>query len=142
LPRELRSLAGVTTEPQSLYDRVGGRPFFIELATRFYEGVAVDPLLVAMYPSDLEAAREHLTLFLVQYFGGPRDYEATRGEPRLRLRHLPFAIDRAARDAWVARMDAAIESTAARPEVAEELRAYFASTATFLINRGLTIVGS
>ena len=132
----------MTNPPATLYDRVGGREFFVELVAAFYAGVAEDPLLLPMYPADLDAAREHLTLFLVQYFGGPRDYEATRGEPRLRLRHMKFPIDRAARDAWMARMEAAITASDAAPDVAEELRAYFSSTATFLINRGLSIVGS
>jgi hemoglobin len=132
----------MTTLPESLYERVGGREFFVGLVAHFYAGVAEDPVLLPLYPSDLDAAREHLLPFLVQYFGGPRDYEAVRGEPRLRLRHMPFAIDRAARDAWMARMEAAIAASGAAAADADELRSYFSSTATFLINRGLSIVGN
>lgn len=126
----------------TLYERVGGDEFFNGLVDRFYDGVAREPLLRAMYPDDLDEARSHLRLFLVQYFGGPQDYNRQRGEPRLRLRHMRFPIDTAARDLWVATMNAAIEEADCQPNDAALLRQYFAGTATFLINRGLSIVGS
>jgi hemoglobin len=127
---------------ETLYERVGGTEFFVGLVDRFYEGVEHEPVLRAMYPEDLSAARSHLRLFLVQYFGGPHDYDTERGEPRLRFRHLRFPIDTAARDIWVATMDAAIDGAHCEEADAAELRRYFASTATFLINRGLSIVGT
>ena len=126
----------------TLYERVGGKEFFVDLVDRFYDGVEGTPLLRSMYPDDLAGPRSHLVLFLVQYFGGPRDYETERGEPRLRFRHLRFAIDVPARDAWVALMDAVIAASGCDEADAAELRGYFANTATFLINRGLSIVGT
>lgn len=126
----------------SLYDRVGGRDFFVELVGRFYDGVATDALLRPMYEEGLEPARARLAAFLVQYYGGPRDYEAMRGEPRLRMRHLRFPLDEAARDAWLGHMGAALATSAISDEDRTELWAYFVQAANFFMNRGLTISGS
>src|SRR5437762_249686 len=83
--------------------------FFESLVDRFYAGVASDPVLRAIYPEpdDLARARHRLTLFLAQYWGGPRTYDAERGHPRLRMRHAPFAIGPVERDAWLTHMNAA-----------------------------------
>lgn len=121
---------------ESLYERVGGREFFVGLVDTFYAAVAEQPLLREMYPEDLQPAATRLCAFLVQYFGGPPDYEALRGEPRLRMRHFEFGIDKAARDTWFACMAAAVASSGADPESAETLLSYFEATSTFLINRG------
>ena len=69
-------------------------PFFESLVDRFYAGVASDPGLLRLYPEpdDLSGARHRLTLFLAQYWGGPTTYNDERGHPRLRMRHVPFAI--------------------------------------------------
>jgi hemoglobin len=119
----------------TLYDRVGGEPFFAALVERFYAGVENDPVLRPLYPARLERSKRHLALFLAQYFGGPPVYHAERGHPRLRMRHVRFAIGRAERDAWLAHMHAAV----AAAEVAEEDRAtllsYFDMAATSLVNR-------
>jgi hemoglobin len=136
---------GVTEEDDEVdfYARVGGRPFFVELVARFYAGVAEDPLLRPMYGDGLEPAAERLTAFLVQYFGGPREYEALRGEPRLRMRHLRFPLDEAARNAWLTHMGAALQASDAVPEDREAMWEYFVQAATFFMNRGgLTISGS
>ncbi|HWD25037.1 MAG TPA: globin, partial [Acidimicrobiales bacterium] len=82
-----------TDEP--LFD---GEGFFRTLVGHFYENVADDPILRPLYPEELGPAKERLALFLLQYFGDDRRYEALRGAPRLRMRHLPFKIDRAARN--------------------------------------------
>lgn len=121
----------------TLYDRVGGRPFFETLTRRFYEGVATDPVLSRLYPSEpaeLEAARHHLELFLVQYWGGPTDYNATRGQPRLRMRHAPFTIGPAERDAWVAHMTDAVRAAGLSPLDEMQMIGYLAGSATHLIN--------
>ena len=98
----------MTDEP-SLYDAAGGMAFFEALVGRFYEGVEADPVLRPIYPeADLAGARHRLTLFLAQYWGGPTTYDAERGHPRLRMRHAPFAIGPAERDAWLARMREAV----------------------------------
>ena len=124
------------TDEQSLYDRAGGMPFFERLVGQFYSGVADDPVLRPVYPEpDLAGAQRRLTLFLAQYWGGPQTYDAERGHPRLRMRHAPFAIGPAERDAWLAVMRSAIAATDPPPEVADRLRAYFEMAAEAMRNR-------
>ena len=120
----------------SLYDAAGGMPFFERVVGRFYDGVAADPTLGPLYPAaDLAGARRRLTLFLAQYWGGPRTYDAERGHPRLRMRHAPFAIGPAERDAWLRLMREAIAAAEPPPAVAEELDAYLAMAAEAMRNR-------
>jgi hemoglobin len=125
------------TDEISLYEAAGGMPFFESLVDRFYAGVATDPVLLAIYPDpdDLTNARRRLTLFLAQYWGGPRTYDAERGDPRLRMRHAPFAIGPAERDAWLAHMGEAITALDAPDEVVARLRAYVDMAAEALRNR-------
>lgn len=120
----------------SLYERVGGMPFFERLVARFYDGVAGDPPLRALYPEEeLGPAQHRLTLFLVQYWGGPKTYQEERGHPRLRMRHAPFAIDAAQRDRWLAHMRAALAEMDVTPDDAAELVRYFAFAAESMRNR-------
>jgi hemoglobin len=124
------------TDETSLYDAAGGMPFFESLVDRFYQGVAVDQGLRPIYPeADLAAARHRLTLFLAQYWGGPQTYDAERGHPRLRMRHAPFAIGPAERDAWLGHMRDAIASLSPSPDVAARLHAYFDMAADAMRNR-------
>ena len=124
------------TDEISLYEAAGGMPFFEALIDRFYEGVAADPDLRPIYPEpDLAGARHRLTLFLAQYWGGPTTYDLERGHPRLRMRHAPFAIGPAQRDAWLGHMRAAIASVAPQPEIAARLEAYFGMAAEAMRNR-------
>lgn len=122
---------------RTLYDEVGGMPFFEALVDRFYAAVAGDPVLLRLYPDrhDLGPARRRLTLFLAQYWGGPATYSEERGHPRLRQRHFPFEIGPAERDHWLAAMRGAIEATSPTPEVTARLDAYFASSAEAMRNR-------
>src|SRR3954466_5110174 len=100
-------------------------PFFESLVGGFYARVAVDPVLRPLYPAaDLAGARRRLTLFLAQYWGGPRTYDAERGHPRLRMRHAPFPIGPAERDAWLRLMREAIAASAPPAVVEERLLAY------------------
>jgi hemoglobin len=124
------------TETRTLYDRAGGTPFFDGLVDRFYAGVATDPLLRPIYPeADLAGARRRLRLFLIQYWGGPTTYDAERGHPRLRMRHVPFAIGHAERDRWLVHMRAAVAGMAPPDDVAAELERYFAMAAEAMRNR-------
>jgi len=94
-----------------LYDEVGGEPVFRTLVDRFYEGVALDPILRPLYPDeDLAGARDRLALFLMQYWGGPRTYSDNRGHPRLRMRHVHWVIGERERDAWLGHMRSAVDS--------------------------------
>lgn len=125
--------------PPSFYERVGGDAFFETLTKRFYSAVANDPVLRPLYPDDpagFEAARLHLQGFLIQLWGGPATYSAERGHPRLRLRHLPFAIGQAERDAWVGHMSAAVREAKLKPLEEQQLLNYFSAAATHLINQG------
>jgi hemoglobin len=122
----------------ALFDRVGGASFFTELIDRFYLGIAGDPLLRPLYPDDLTESRRHLALFLVQYWGGPSTYNEERGHPRLRLRHAPFVIGPAERDAWLRHMRGAVDhmaqSTDLSADDADELLTYFDMAAQSLVN--------
>lgn len=121
-------------EPTTLYALVGGDPWFEALVTRFYDAVEVDPVLRPLYPDDLTDARAHLVGFLVQYWGGPGTYSEQRGHPRLRMRHAPFPIGAAERDAWARHMADAVRAGGLPPEVEEQVLAYFENAATHLIN--------
>jgi hemoglobin len=120
-----------------LFDRVGGTPFFEWLVDRFYAGVASDDVLLNVYPDhdDFAGARHRLTLFLVQYWGGPTTYSDERGHPRLRMRHARFAIGSLERDRWLAHMRAAIDASAAPDDARAELHAYMTMAADAMRNR-------
>lgn len=127
-------------EERTLYERVGGDAtgldFFRRLVDHFYAGVVTDDVLWPLYPdqSDLIGAKERLTLFLLQYWGGPQTYMEQRGHPRLRLRHLPFHIGPLERDRWLVHMTAAIEATTADHDLRAELISYFEPAAEHLRN--------
>ncbi len=122
----------------SVYDAVGGRPFFVELVDGFYAGVSADLLLRPLYPEDLADSRRHLAGFLTQYWGGPSTYSDERGHPRLRMRHAPFAIGEAERDAWLRHMLGSLDTVAAarNPPVdaVTRIRTYLTDVADFLVN--------
>jgi hemoglobin len=125
-----------TLPEQTLYDAAGGMPFFERVVGRFYAAVATDPTLRPLYPEpDLAGAQRRLTLFLAQYWGGPRTYDPERGHPRLRMRHVPFAIGPAERDAWLRLMRDAIAAEGPPPAVAERLLAYGDRAAEAMRNR-------
>jgi hemoglobin len=119
---------------ETLYERVGGDDWFRQLVERFYDGVATDPTLRPLYPDDLGPAKEHLSGFLIQYWGGPTTYSEQRGHPRLRMRHVPFRIGVAERDAWYQHMEAAVRAADVAPAVEDELLAYFQMAADHLVN--------
>jgi hemoglobin len=120
-----------------MYDRVGGEPFFEALSRRFYSGVARDPVLAPLYPSDpeqFEEARVHLQRFLVQYWGGPGTYSEERGHPRLRMRHAPFVIGAAERDAWLTHMVEAVRAAGLAPLDEAQMLTYFRASAAHMVN--------
>ena len=120
---------------EQVYDIVGEEGF-TRLIHAFYAQVPADPILGPMYPKDdLAGAEERLRDFLIGRFGGPERYIERRGHPRLRMRHMPFAIDAAARNRWVMLMDRALEEAQLPDEVTTLLREFFHGVATFMINR-------
>jgi hemoglobin len=123
---------------EQVYERIG-EDGFARLIRAFYAQVPGDPILGPMYPKeDLAGAEQRLRDFLIGRFGGPPRYIEQRGHPRLRMRHLPFAIDTAARNQWVMLMNRALDETKLPDEVTLLLREFFAGVATFMINRGET----
>ena len=121
----------------TVYDAAGGEVTFRALVERFYAGVAADPVLRPVYPEeDLAGATERLTLFLIQYWGGPNTYSERRGHPRLRMRHQPFAIGQRERDAWLHHMTAAVDSLDLQANVRKALLDYFETASTAMINLG------
>lgn len=119
----------------SFFDAVGGHDTFVRLVDAFYDGVADDPVLRPMYPEeDLGPAKERLTLFLEQYWGGPTTYSEQRGHPRLRMRHMPFKVNPDARDRWLAHMRTAVDSLGLAPIHESQLWDYLERAAFSMIN--------
>ncbi|GII67162.1 hemoglobin-like protein HbO [Sphaerisporangium siamense] len=128
-------MSATSPESISFYDAVGGSEAFERLVRRFYEGVAEDPLLRPLYPEeDLTGAEERLRLFLIQYWGGPSTYGERRGHPRLRMRHVPFVIGPAERDAWLRHMRDAVDSLELPEELSAKLWHYLEYAAQSLVN--------
>lgn len=121
--------------PVTFYDAVGGHPTFEKLIRRFYQGVAGDPPLRALYPEeDLGPAEDRFRMFIEQYWGGPTTYSDRRGHPRLRMRHAPFVITPTQRDRWLRHMRDAIDSIELSAEHEAELWAYMERVAHFMVN--------
>jgi hemoglobin len=124
-----------TVQQQTFYELVGGEDTFRRLVHTFYQGVAGDPDLRAMYPEeDLGPAEERLRLFLMQYWGGPRTYSDERGHPRLRMRHAPFTVNKAAHDAWLRHMRAAVDELGLDPALEQQLWDYLVYAAASMVN--------
>jgi hemoglobin len=122
--------AGVT-----LYEAVGGMPFFERLVGAFYEGVEHDAVLRPLYPDDdMAGAKRRLSLFLGQYWGGPTTYMEERGHPMLRMRHAPFQVGAAERDHWLLHMAAAVERCTPAGEIRDMLMGYFVPAAEHMRN--------
>jgi hemoglobin len=122
-------------EQVTFYEAVGGEETFRRLVHRFYAGVADDPVLRPLYPEeDLGPAEDRLRLFLVQYWGGPNTYSQERGHPRLRMRHAPFVIGAAERDAWLARMREALNDLDLPEQLDAMLWNYFTMAAQSMVN--------
>ncbi len=131
--------------PTSLYEAVGGMPFFERLVDHFYSGVEDDDVLAPLYPEapDFTGARRRLTLFLAQYWGGPTTYNTERGHPKLRMRHFPYLVGPLQRDRWLLHMTSAIAASGADPEIQAALVDYFVPAAEHLRNdTGLPITSA
>ena len=121
------------SQPQNLYDAVGGEPTFRRLVARFYEFVAVDEILRPLYPeADLGPAEERLRLYLVEHWGGPAAYTQLRGPARLAARHMPFQIARVHRDAWLRAMRIALDESGLAPAHRDRLWGHLETVASNL----------
>ena len=119
----------------TFYDEIGGYDTIAGIVHRFYEGVAGDPFLRALYPEeDLGPAEERFRMFLVQYWGGPTTYSERRGHPRLRMRHAPFAVTTEARDHWLKHFRAGLDAAELTPEQDAEFWGYILRAADFMVN--------
>ena len=120
------------------YDRLGGEQKIRELVDRFYdlmdERDDTQPLR-QMHAKDLRVSRDKLFMFLSGWLGGPQLYTEKYGHPRLRQRHMPFAVDSAARDQWMSCMIQAMEDVGIEEGMRQELEAAFFKTADFMRNQ-------
>lgn len=123
--------------PTTVHD-VLGDDFFVDLVERFYAGAAEDAVLRPLYPDDLSESIRTLTGFLIQYWGGSTAYSEERGHPRLRMRHAPFVIGPAQRDAWFRHMIHALGELCAERDVdvqiEQQMREYFQMAAEAMRN--------
>ena len=120
---------------EQVYDAVG-EDGFARLVRAFYAQVPGDDVLGRLYPPhDLEGAEQRLRDFLVGRFGGPQRYMEQRGHPRLRARHMPFAVNAAARERWLQLMGNALDEARLPPDADALLREFFLSVSEMLINR-------
>jgi hemoglobin len=121
--------------PRTFFEDVGGHETFVRLVDAFYDGVATDEVLRGMYPEeDLGPAKERLTLFLEQYWGGPTTYSEQRGHPRLRMRHAPYKVNPDARDRWLRHMRTAVGTLGLPPLQEAQLWDYLERAAFSLVN--------
>ncbi|MCW3059821.1 MAG: globin [Capsulimonas sp.] len=118
-----------------IYEKVGGDAPFYALVEAFYQGIENEPLIRPMYPKDMTDAKKHLALFLIQRFGGHTQYGDQRGHPRLRMRHVPFTIGEAEKEAWMTHMMAGVDATPEFAPFRQVMLDYFESSAAFLVNK-------
>jgi len=119
----------------SITDLAGGPDAFVRLVDAFYVRVEQDQVLRPMYPDDLEPGKEHLALFLAQYFGATDLYSMRRGHPRLRMRHAPFPIDPQVAGRWATHMLDALADQGVPPQVRETIEEYVVRATPTLVNR-------
>lgn len=119
----------------SIHRAVGSDEPYYRLVGEFYKGAETDQLLRPLYPDDLSEPKKHLALFLIQRTGGSMTYSKERGHPRMRMRHMPFRIGLAERNAWMAHMTHALDQVAEFAAHRQVLIEFFADFSTFLINQ-------
>ncbi len=121
------------------YARLGGDAGVRALVDRFYDLMDLEPAYAgirALHPATLEGSRDKLHAFLSGWLGGPDLYQSRFGHPRLRARHLPYAIGIAERDQWLACMAQAMAETEVDAALAERLAQAFFGTADWMRNKG------
>lgn len=122
---------------QTHFERIGGADKVLQLVTRFYDIMEVDPAaseVLALHPSDLTRARERLYEFLVGWMGGPPLYMDKYGHPRLRMRHMHVAIGEQARDEWMYCIEKAMAELNIDSALQKDLQGAFYKVADFMRN--------
>ncbi len=120
------------------YEKIGGDATVANLSVRFYalmDSVPQFAELRAMHPPSLEGSSEKLYMFLSGWLGGPDLFVEKFGHPRLRGRHMPFAIGVQERDQWVACMVLAMEEVGIEAGIRAKLLENFFNTADFMRNK-------
>lgn len=123
---------------QTHFERIGGTEPITRLVERFYDRMDSLPearVIRSLHPADLTHVKLVLVAFLIEWMGGPKDYSAQRGHPRLRMRHMGFPVDAAARDAWMQCMRLAMEETIEDTGLRQQLEQAFFKTADFIRNQ-------
>ncbi len=126
------------SQPVAAFALLGGEPAVRELVDRFYDLMDLEPAYAGirrLHPGTLEGSRDKLHWFLCGWLGGPDLYQQRFGHPRLRARHLPYEIDIAERDQWLACMKQAMDGRGVEAGLAERLHAAFFNTADWMRNR-------
>jgi hemoglobin len=130
-------MADNTSTPATPYDLIGGEARVLALAERFYDLMDLEPAFAALraaHGSTLAQARQKLFWFLCGWLGGPQHYTERFGHPRLRARHMPFAIGNTERDQWMACMDQAMQETGVPDDLRLRLREALFQTADWMRN--------
>ncbi len=125
----------------SVTELAGGPDAFVRLVDAFYDRVEQDTVLRPMYPEDLAPGKQHLALFLAQYFGATDLYSSLRGHPRLRMRHAPFPIGPDAAARWATHMLDALADQGLAFEVAAAIEEYVTRATPTLVNQSPDAVG-
>jgi hemoglobin len=101
-------------KPQTAYAAFGGESTIRALVDRFYDIMELDEYakgIRALHPKSLDGSRQKLFEYFSFWLGGPQTYIENNGHPRMRARHMPFAIGEAERDQWLHCMRQAFEET-------------------------------
>jgi len=125
-------------EPQTLYEIMGGAERLRELVDRFYDLMQLEPDFAGihvMHPVPNDSSREKLFMFLSGWMGGPDLYIERYGHPRLRARHLPFAIGTKERDQWLRAMAWAMEDLGYDDALRVRMMSAFFNTADWMRNK-------
>jgi hemoglobin len=128
-----------TSTAARLFQQLGGEPAVRALVDRFYDLMDLEPAYAGirrLHPDSLDGSRDKLHWFLCGWLGGPDLYIQRFGHPRLRARHLPYAIGLAERDQWLACMMSAMVEQQVDPALAERLAQSFFGTADWMRNKG------
>ena len=126
---------------QTPYELLGGEPVVRRLVAHFYDAMDRDePALARLHPLDehgkvARESRDRFALFLIGWLGGPQDYIAAHGHPRLRMRHGRVPVDVAMRDAWMRAMRTAMDELGVAAPLRGYLEPRFADVAEMMRNR-------